>query len=202
MTGWAHVGVASHSAVLLLPYRIDTQNLPQPDSVRRAQADWERWGKFDTSIGQTIPESGDAARDVVVVFARDYRRRVASDVVVVFGSARLSNMSSIGDSLIVVGGSASAAAGAEVEDDLVVIGGGFEAEPGFSPDGQHVVIGPRALGGRLEAIVPWITQGLLWGRPIVPNLPWVWTIVALFFLVVSDPWPHLRRSVGAQRRTG
>jgi uncharacterized RDD family membrane protein YckC len=39
------------------------------------------------------------------------------------------------------------------------------------------------LGGRLEALVPWITRGLLWGRPIVPDLPWVWGVVALVFLV-------------------
>ena len=90
--------------------------------------------------------------------------------------------------------------GATVDDDVVVIGGGFEADPGFSPDGQHIVIGPRALGGRLEAIVPWITQGLFWGGPILPNLPWIWTIVALFFLVYlilglifDGPGPGLSR---------
>src|SRR6185295_14430441 len=36
---------------------------------------------------------------------------------------------------------------------------------------------------RLEALVPWITRGLLWGRLIVPDLPWVWRIVGLSFLV-------------------
>jgi uncharacterized RDD family membrane protein YckC len=181
-TSWAHVGVAQTQPVPA-PAVPESPEPPQPD--RETQADWERWGNSILRIGQDYTlKAGDAAREVVVVFGNaTIDGRVASNVVVVFGSARLSNMSFIGDSLIVVGGSASAAAGAEVEDDLVVIGGGFEAEPGFSPDGQHVVIGPRALGGRLEAIVPWITQGLLWGRPIVPNLPWVWTIVALFFLV-------------------
>jgi hypothetical protein len=51
------------------------------------------------------------------------------------------------------------------------------------PGGEHIVIGPGALGGTLEGIVPWISRGLLWGRPIVPGLPWVWGIVVSVFLV-------------------
>ena len=180
--GWAQVGVAQigPGSPPALPQAPEP---PQPDI--EPQIDLEHWGNPVLRIGQDYTlKAGDVAREVVVVFGdATIDGRVASDVIVIFGSARLSNTSSIGDSLIVVGGSAFAAASAKVDDDLVVIGGGFEADPGFSPDGQHVVIGPRALGGRLEAIVPWITQGLFWGRPIVPSLPWVWTIVALFFLV-------------------
>jgi uncharacterized RDD family membrane protein YckC len=179
---WADLSVAQTPPVAA-PARPQAPESPPPDV--EPQIDWEHWGNPALRIGQDYTlKAGDAAREVVVIFGNaTIDGRVASNVVVIFGTARLSNLSSVGDSLIVVGGSAFAAAGAEVEDDLVVIGGGFEAEPGFSPDGQHVVIGPRALGGRLEAIVPWITRGLLWGRPIVPNLPWVWTVVALFFLV-------------------
>jgi hypothetical protein len=44
-------------------------------------------------------------------------------------------------------------------------------------------IGSSALGSRLRAIVPWLTSGLLLGRPIVPSLPWVWTIAFIFFLI-------------------
>ncbi len=179
---WADLSVAQTPPVAA-PARPQAPEPPPPDV--EPQIDWEDRGNAVLRIGQDYTlKAGDAAREVVVIFGNaTIDGRVASNVVVIFGTARLSNLSSVGDSLIVVGGSAFAAAGAEVEDDLVVIGGGFEAERGFSPDGQHVVIGPRALGGRLEAIVPWITRGLLWGRPIVPNLPWVWTVVALFFLV-------------------
>ena len=31
--------------------------------------------------------------------------------------------------------------------------------------------------------MPWLTHGLLWGRPIVPGLPWVWTVALVFFLL-------------------
>jgi uncharacterized RDD family membrane protein YckC len=51
------------------------------------------------------------------------------------------------------------------------------------PGGQHVVIGSPAISGRLEALYPWMARGLLWGRPIVPELAWIWWIVGGFFLV-------------------
>src|SRR5262249_50530508 len=38
-------------------------------------------------------------------------------------------------------------------------------------------------GNGLRGLGPWLMRGLLWGRPIVPDLPWVWGIVGLFFLI-------------------
>ena len=134
-------------------------------------------------IGQdyTLP-AGEIAREAVVIFGNaTIEGRVDRNVVVVFGNARLGGSAVVDGSLVVVGGSAVAAQGAEVHEDLFVGGGTFEAAPGFSPGGEHVVIGTASLGGRLQSIVPWLTRGLLWGRPIVPDLPWVWGIVAIFF---------------------
>lgn len=149
------------------------------------QIEHEPWRRPVLRIGQDYTlRSGDAIREVLVIFGDAViEGRVDQDVVVVFGRARLSSAASIGRSLLVVGGSAIAADGAMVGEDLVVVGGEFEAPPGFTAGRQHIVIGPAALGGRLDAIVPWLTRGLLWGRPIVPNLPWVWSIVGIFFLV-------------------
>ena len=131
----------------------------------------------------TLPRDT-AVREVMVVFGdAAIEGRVARNVLVVFGTARLSDTAVIQGSFILIGGTVSAAAGARVEGDLVVAGGDFQGSPDFSPQGEYVVIGPAALGGRLDAIVPWITRGLLWGRPIVPGLPWVWTIVGAFFLL-------------------
>ena len=120
---------------------------------------------------------------MVIIGAATIEGHVSGDVRVVFGQARLSSTAVIEGSLVVVGGSATAASGAVVRRDVVVIGGGFDAPPEFVPEGGSIVIGARSLGGRLQAIVPWITRGLLWGRPIVPDLPWVWGIVGIFFLV-------------------
>ena len=84
-----------------------------------------------------------------------------------------------------------------VRRDLVVIAGEFDAPVGFMPGGQHIVVGSSVLGARVEGLVPWITRGLLWGRPIVPGLPWVWGIVGVFFLVYLVLNLLFNRSVGA-----
>jgi uncharacterized RDD family membrane protein YckC len=41
------------------------------------------------------------------------------------------------------------------------------------------------LGGSLNAVVPYLSRGLLWGRVIVPDLPWIWGVLALFFLLYA-----------------
>jgi uncharacterized RDD family membrane protein YckC len=126
---------------------------------------------------------GDEASEVVAVtgdLAID--GRVYRDVVSVAGQARLTATGVVNGSFVVIGGHAVIEPGARVDGDLIVIGAGLDAPGEFMPGGEHVVIEPAILGGRLDALVPWITQGLLWGRLIVPSLPWVWSIVALCFL--------------------
>jgi uncharacterized RDD family membrane protein YckC len=41
------------------------------------------------------------------------------------------------------------------------------------------------LGGSLNAAVPFLSRGLLWGRMIVPELPWVWGVLTLCFLLYA-----------------
>ena len=53
----------------------------------------------------------------------------------------------------------------------------------FSPGGEHVIVGTSWLGDRMRAVVPWFTRGLLWGRVIVPGIGWVWTVLAIVFLI-------------------
>jgi uncharacterized RDD family membrane protein YckC len=83
----------------------------------------------------------------------------------------------------VVGGHVQAVEGAQVHEDLFVGGGGLEAPAGFGPRGHYVGIGSSTFDGYFRDLVPWLTRGLLWGRPIVPGLPWVWTIALMFFLM-------------------
>jgi uncharacterized RDD family membrane protein YckC len=158
---------------------------PQSEPDADAQFEPNRWGRPVLRIGQNYTlRAGDGVRDVVVIGGdAAIEGRVDRDVVVVLGKARLSSTAHIDGSLVVVGGSATAEEGAFVGEDLAIVGGGFDAPVGFAPGGQQILIGPTALGGRVEAVVPWITRGLLWGRPIVPDLPWVWRIVGVFFLV-------------------
>jgi uncharacterized RDD family membrane protein YckC len=147
--------------------------------------DQDNWGRPVFRLGQDyILRTGAEVGDAVVVFGgARIEGHVDRDVVVVLGKADIASTAVIEGNLVVVGGSATIADGAQIGRDLIVIASAFEAPPGFSPGGQHVVIGANVFGGRLEALVPWITRGLLFGRLIVPDLPWVWRIVGLVFLV-------------------
>jgi uncharacterized RDD family membrane protein YckC len=127
--------------------------------------------------------AGDTARQVVVV-GGDARieGRVTEDVVVVLGKADIASTAVIEGSFVVVAGTATVAEGAKVEHDVVTIGGG-DFPPTFQPGGQHVVIGTAGMGDSLRSLVPWLTYGLLLGRPIVPSLGWVWIVAAVFFFL-------------------
>jgi uncharacterized RDD family membrane protein YckC len=128
--------------------------------------------------------AGESTHDVVVIFGNaDISGHATGDVVVILGTARLSSTASIDGDFVAIGGPAIAASGATVGGDLVVIGSGLEAPVDFRPRGESVVLGSAWLTGRLNAFLPWITRGLLWGRPIVPGLGWVWVLVGIFFLV-------------------
>jgi uncharacterized RDD family membrane protein YckC len=108
--------------------------------------------------------------------------RVDRDVSAILGNVRLTNTAVIGRDLVVVGGSATVEAGAVVDGSLVIVGGTLTAPPEFSPKGEQVVVGTAALGEAIKAFVPWLTRGLLWARPIVPDLGWVWMVAGAFFL--------------------
>jgi uncharacterized RDD family membrane protein YckC len=158
----------------------------------------DAWGRDVLRIGQDYAlDARDVVGQVVVIYGNaTIEGRVDRDLVVVFGKVRLASTAAIDGSLIVIGGSVSVASGAAVRRDLVIGGGAFDAPPGFMPGGEHIVIGPAALGARIESVVPWISRGLLWGRLIVPELPWVWGVVGAFFVVYFVLNLVFNRSVG------
>ncbi len=171
-------------AAVALPASALGQTAEAPDR-QEERIERIRWGYPVVRIGQDYTlKAGETARELTVIFGdATIEGRVDRNVVVVLGSAQLASTAVIDGSLVVVGGSAQAAEGAQVREDVFVGGGGFETPAGFSPGGTYVAIGSTLLGGYLRDLMPWLTRGLLWGRPIVPWLPWVWTIAALFFIV-------------------
>jgi uncharacterized RDD family membrane protein YckC len=146
---------------------------------------WDHWGRHVLRVGQDFNlKDGGMVEEVVVIAGNATIEGVVDhDVIVVLGKAQLAKTARIEGSLVVAGGSAFVEPEAMVHGDLVVVGGVVEAAAGFTPGGQHIVIGTQALGGTFNAFVPWITRGLLWGRPIVPQLRWVWVIVGIVFIV-------------------
>jgi uncharacterized RDD family membrane protein YckC len=136
-------------------------------------------------IGQdlTLPESAEVRHALVIAGSATIDGRVAGDLLVYLGDARLGSTAIVEGSVVVVAGSLTVSPGAMVEDDVVVAGGTLSAPPDAAPGRQQIVIGFPEFGHALRELVPWIMRGFLWGRPIVPDLPWVWTVVAIVFFV-------------------
>lgn len=146
----------------------------------------ERWHRRPAlRVGQDYTlRAGETVRDVAVIFG-DARIEgsVDGDLVVVMGNARLGATAVIEGSFVVVGGDADIEPGAVVRRDVVTIGTALNAPGEFIFAGEHIVIGNAVLGNWMRSVTPWVTYGLLWGRPIVPSIPWVWTIIFAFFVV-------------------
>jgi uncharacterized RDD family membrane protein YckC len=130
-----------------------------------------------------VLRAGEEAGEVAVVLGgATIEGQVHGDAVVVLGPASIASSAVIDGSLIVVGGDVKVMKGAVVNGAFIVIGGGLDQPDGFSPGDEQIHLGLPGLGGRIRAALPWVTRGLLWGRPIVPSLPWIWTVVAALFV--------------------
>jgi uncharacterized RDD family membrane protein YckC len=128
--------------------------------------------------------AGSAARDVVVIGGlATIEGHVEGDAVVVLGELHLANTALVDGDIVVIGGTVTVDAGAEAAKDLVVVASALRSPPGFMPGGEQTVIGPPVFGDGLRVLMPWATRGLLWGRPLVPDLPWIWGLIAIVFLV-------------------
>jgi uncharacterized RDD family membrane protein YckC len=153
-----------------------------PDDLARIH--W-RTRNVAVRVGQDYHlRSGESVRDVIVVSGTaTIDGYVRGNVNVVLGTLRLGSTAVIEGALVVVGGHVSAASGATVRRDFLIVGGTFEGPPDFSPGRDHMVIGAAPVLDAVKGFLPWITEGLLLGRPIVPRLAWVWVIVGIVFLV-------------------
>ena len=138
-------------------------------------------------LGQNLTVSpNDVVRDAVVIFG-DARiaGHVTGNLLVWFGKAEIERTAVIDGDFVSVGGSVKVQEGATASRDLVVVGGPLDAPAGFAAGGGQIVIGSGMLGGSLNAVVPFLSRGLLWGRVIVPELPWIWGVLTLFFLLYA-----------------
>jgi uncharacterized RDD family membrane protein YckC len=162
------------------------------DLRRQAVLDqWEReysgrrWRRSVLRVGQDyLLPVGQEARNVTVVFGRaTVEGRVSGDLVVIMGSASLGPAAIVEGSFVVVGGDADVSSGALVRDDVVTIGAGLNAPTDFRFGGEHIVFGTLAMERWFQASLPWVRDGLLWGRPVVFSIGWVWTVLLSFFAV-------------------
>jgi hypothetical protein len=127
---------------------------------------------------------GETVREVVVISgSASIQGRVERDLVVIGGPAELYETASVGGDFVVIGGNVTVSPGATVERDLVVVGGTLDSPPDFVPGGEQVLAGPIFIGEWMSGFIPWVSRGVLFGRLIVPDLPWMWAIVGVFLAV-------------------
>ena len=131
----------------------------------------------------TLPAGKRVESAVVIAGTARIEGTIEQDLVVVAGAATLAGTARVGGDVVVVGGTGDLQPGAVVGGDLVAVGSGLKVPPGFSPGGDQVSVGAFELGDQFANAAPWLTRGLLWGRPIVPDLPWMWAFVAVFVLL-------------------
>lgn len=157
----------------------------RPAAAQDFEVERQYWRNVNFRMAQDyVLREGESVDDVVVVWGHaTINGHVRGDLTVVFGSLDLGPSAVIDESLAVVGGTARVTKGATVRANMAVVGGGIEGPSDFLPGRDHVVIGSADLFDRLKVAVPWLTQGLLMGRPIAPRVPWVWGVVAVVFVV-------------------
>ncbi len=163
--------------------RSGTESETRPDGDRDRTKQVQRFGS------DYLLESGETAREVVVVQGdATIDGTVLRDVVSILGAARLGGAARIEGDLVVLLGSLRIESGAVVEGDLVVVGGDLDAPVDFQPGGEMVSVGRLAALAPATTIPHWLSEGFLWGRPLVPDLPWVWIVLlvsALIYLAVN-----------------
>ena len=164
-------------------------NTPRYEDQFPTDIDIERWERSRDAmrLGQNLTVGpNDVVRDAIVIFGdATIAGRVTGDLHVYFGNARVMSTAVIDGDLVSVGGNVTVQPGATARRDLVVIGGPLDAPAEFAVGGEQVVVGAGVLGGSLNAVAPYLSRGLVWGRLIVPDFPWVWGIVSLFFLLYA-----------------
>jgi uncharacterized RDD family membrane protein YckC len=146
---------------------------------------------YSVAEGETVREIQSGLADITIAGTVEY------DVVVIVGSLRLTNTAKIGGNVLVVGGTLSIDSGASVGRDMIVIGGNLNAPAGFTPGGQQVVVGSLGIANTLRGLVPWVMRGLLLGRPIVPDLWWMWPTIAVFLFIYVMVGALFSNHVGA-----
>jgi uncharacterized RDD family membrane protein YckC len=138
-------------------------------------------------LGQDLTVGPDeTVRDAAVVFGNaTIAGHVTGNLVVIFGTANIASTAVIDGDFVTIGSGAKVQPGASAQRDVVVVGGPLDAPAGFGTGGGQIVIGSGWLGNWLDDVVPYLSRGLAWGRVIVPDLPWVWAVLSLIFLLYA-----------------
>ena len=134
-------------------------------------------------FGQNVVlNTNEVCREVVVMSGNAMiKGRVRHDVVVIGGDAKIEG--TIKGSLVVVLGSATLGPKAEVNGETVVVGGVLKADPGAKTHGDRTEISLERALPTLHGLAGWMKNGVFLARPLPPQVPWVWIVAGVFFLI-------------------
>jgi uncharacterized RDD family membrane protein YckC len=132
---------------------------------------------------------GEEAQDAVVIFGDVHvRGTVRGDLVVVFGRATVDG--EIRGSLVAPFSRIALGSGARIGGDLVAVLGELKVDSAAQIGGQRIDFSMTLLEEQLpamEAGKAWVTQGLLWARPLPHQAGWWWGFAlgcaVLYFLM-------------------
>lgn len=175
--------LASMLAALLLLGSVAAQEpVPQPPDPPPAP---RGGGDPVVQVGSDLDVAvGERVEDVVSILGNAaVAGHVEGDVVALLSTATLAPTAVIEGDFVAVGGPVTVEPGAVIDGDVVVVGGSFNVPPDFSPGGDQVVVGSLPGMWDFTPVLRWITEGLLLGRLIVPDLAWVWVFVLVQLLL-------------------
>jgi uncharacterized RDD family membrane protein YckC len=134
-------------------------------------------------------------RDAVVVIGGnlDVDGDVGDAVVAVFGNVHVKPGATIHQDAVAVLGTVSAAPGTKIGGNTVAVGGKLEIADGATVKGEKVNVGLPGPLGNLGWFTDWIKYCVLEGRPLAPQVGFVWVIAAVFFLIyllIAAMFPH------------
>ena len=152
---------------------------------RRPEEEYRRVYTSAVRFGQDYHlRAGEAVRNVLVINgSATLDGTVLGDVQVILGTLRLAPTAVVWGSVFVGGGTVVVDSGARVNRDLIIAGGTLQAPTDFTPGHDHFVIAAKTVVDGVYGFMPWVTEGLLLARPIVPRLGWVWVALAIVFFV-------------------
>ncbi len=156
---------------------------------------------FRFGVSYSLPSDGEV-RNVSIIFGDGViEGDVRGDLVLVGGQTRIGRDARIFGEFLAIGTSVVVEPGARAMRDVTAINAMLDAPAEFAVSGDHFVLDPRSLGGWVDDFFYWATHGLLWGRPIVPSLQWVWLAVLGFFVLYFLLSTLFSRPIAASVRT-
>jgi uncharacterized RDD family membrane protein YckC len=129
-----------------------------------------------------VLKEDEVAADVVVVFGNaTIKGRVSGDLVVIAGSTKV--LGTVEGDLVNILGSATLGPDAKMRRDVVVVGGTLTREPGATIGGTPTVVSTLGIFPNFEWLKSYAVHGIMFARPIAPQVGWVWVVVGICLLI-------------------